>query len=177
MRLRKCCIGCLLGVCLTGVGVLLSANAGGPSGENAAAVPAEPDPGNLRAFVELVRSDVKTQKAFLLAQNMEFTEAEAVDFWPLYEQYEQEVDTLYDQRLAMIRKYLAMRDTLTDEQARQLAAESLSLEEKRTALKRKYFQEFAAVITARKAVRVFQIENQLNAAIDLRLAASLPLIK
>ncbi len=177
MKLRRYCIGCLLGVCLAGAGVLLSASAGGPSGENAAAVPAEPDPGNLRAFVELVRSDIKTQKAFILAQNMEFTEAEAVDFWPLYEQYEQSLDSLNDQRLAMIRKYLAQYDTLTDEQARQLAAESLALEEKRTALKRKYFEEFAKVITARKAVRFFQIENQLNAAIDLRLAAALPLIK
>lgn len=177
MKLRKCCIGCLLGVCLTGVGVLWSVNVGNASQENAAAVPAEPDPGNLRTFIELVRSDIKTQKAFILAQNMEFTEAEAVDFWPLYEQYDKDVDTLYDQRLAMIRKYLTTHDTLTDEQARQLAAESLSLEEKRTALKRKYFQEFATVITARKAVRFFQIENQINAAIDLRLAASLPLIK
>ncbi len=182
MKLRKCRIGCLLGVCLAGVGLLLGANAGGENTggaaqANTAAVPAEPDPGNLRAFVELVRRDIKTQKAFILAQNMEFTEAEAVDFWPLYEQYEQSLDSLNDQRLAMIRKYLALYNTLTDDQARQLAAESLSLEEKRTALKRKYFEEFAKVITARKAVRFFQIENQLNAAIDLRLAAALPLIK
>jgi hypothetical protein len=177
MKLQRCFIGCLFGIGVAGVAVLWSANVGEPPQENAAVVPAEPDPGNLRAFVELVRSDIKTQKAFILAQNMEFTEAEAVDFWPLYEQYERDVDALYDQRLAMIRKYLTMRDTLTDEQARQLAAESLSLEEKRTALKRKYFQEFATVITARKAVRFFQIENQINAAIDLRLAASLPLIK
>jgi hypothetical protein len=177
MKLQRCYLGCLLGVCLAAAGVLWSAGAGGAAQESAAAVPAEPDPGNLRTFIELVRRDIKTQKAFILAQNMEFTEAEAVDFWPLYEQYEGELDTLTDQRLALIRKYLAVYDTLTDEQARQLAAESLSLEEQRTALKRKYFPEFAAVITARKAVRFFQIENQLNAAIDLRLAASLPLIK
>jgi hypothetical protein len=100
-----------------------------------------------------------------------------VDFWPLYEQYSHDLDALNDRRLAMIRKYLVTDKTLTEEQARQLAAEFLSLEEKRTALKRRYFQEFAKVITARKAVRFFQIENQLNAAIDLRLAASLPLIK
>jgi hypothetical protein len=143
----------------------------------AQAVPVEPDPGNLRIFIELVRSDIKTQKAFILAQNMEFTEAEAVDFWPVYEQYEQSFDTLNDQRLALVRKYLAMYETLTDEQARQPAAESLSLEEKKTALKRKYFEEFAEVITARKAARFFQIENQINAAIDLRVAAALPLIK
>jgi hypothetical protein len=177
MKLQEWYVACLLSLGVAGGAVLVSANAGGTSQENAAAVPAEPDPGNLRAFVELVRSDIKTQKAFILAQNMELTEAEAVDFWPLYEQYSHDLDALNDQRLAMIRKYLVTDKTLTEEQARQLAAEFLSLEEKKTALKRRYFQEFAKVITARKAVRFFQIENQLNAAIDLRLAASLPLIK
>ena len=58
-----------------------------------------------------------------------------------------------------------------------LADEALSLEENRTKLKREYFKKFSEVITPRKAVRFFQIENQLNAAIDLRIAATLPLIK
>ncbi len=108
---------------------------------------------------------------------MELTEGEAVDFWPLYERYGHDLDALNDQRLALIRRYLALYDKLTDKQARQLATEVFSLEEKRTALKRKYFPEWAQVITARKAVRFFQIENRLNAAIDLQLAAALPLIK
>jgi hypothetical protein len=177
MKRPKYSMRCLLGVCLAGVGVLLSVSVLGQSAQETPAVPPEPDPGNLRAFLELARSDIRTQKAFIPAQNMEFTEVEAVDFWPLYEQYDQDLDQIYDQRFALIHKYLAVYDTLTDDQARQLAEEFLSLEEQRTALKRKYFKEFAGVITARKAVRFFQIENQLNAAIDLRIAASLPLIK
>ena len=177
MKLPKYWMRCLLGVCLAGAGVLLSVNVLGQSAQETPAVPPEPDPGNLRAFLELARSDMKTQKAFILAQNMEFTEAEAVDFWPLYEQYDEDLDKIYDQRFALIRKYLAVYDTLTDDQARQLADESFSLEEQRTALKRKYFKEFAGVITARKAVRFLQIESQVNAVIDLRIAASLPLIR
>jgi hypothetical protein len=33
------------------------------------------------------------------------------------------------------------------------------------------------VIPATKAARFFQLENQINLALDLRVAASLPLIK
>lgn len=177
MKRQRYGTGCLLVACLTGCAVLLGADAGGPPPDNAVTAAAQPDPGNLRTFIELVRSDIKTKKAFILAQNMEFTQDEAVEFWPLYEQYGHDLDALNDQRLALIRKYLAGYDKLTDEQARQLATEAFSLEEKKTALKRKYFPEFAQVITARKAVRFFQIENQLNAAVDLQLAAALPLIK
>ena len=137
----------------------------------------EPDLANLRTFVELARSDIKTQKAFILAQNMEFTEDEAVAFWPLHREYQLELDRGYDSRFALIRKYLRTYDSMTDDQARKLADEVLSLEEDRIRLKRKYFAKFANVITARKAVRVFQVENQINAAIDLRIAAALPLIK
>ncbi len=36
---------------------------------------------------------------------------------------------------------------------------------------------FLTSLVACVAVRVFQVENQINAAIDLRIAAALPLIK
>jgi hypothetical protein len=136
-----------------------------------------PDAGNLRTFVELARSDIRTQKAYILAQNMEFTEDEAVEFWPLQREYELDLNKLYDRRLAIIGRFLKTYDSMTDKQARKLADEALSLEASRTKLKREYFKKFAKVITPRKALRFFQIENQINAAIDLRIAATLPLIK
>ena len=148
--------------------------------EEEEALPPKPlkvDAANLRTFVELVRSDVKMQKGIIFAENMEFTEDEAIEFWPLYREYDLELNTLYDQRFALIKRYADSYKALTEDQARRLAEDALALEEKRIALKRKYFKKFAKVITAKKAARFFQIENQLNAAIDLRIAASLPLIK
>ena len=139
--------------------------------------PVELDAANLRAFVELVRSDIKTEKGIVLSQNMDFTEDEALEFWPLYREYDLELNGILDQRLAVIKRYVDTYDNLSEDQARRLADDALSLEEKRTALKRKYFKKFAKVITAKKAARFFQIENQINSAIDLRIAASLPLIK
>ncbi len=138
---------------------------------------AAPDAGSLRAFIELVRSDIRTEKSFVLAQNMTFTEGEAVEFWPLQREYGFELSRLYDRRLALIREFIRTYDTMTEDQATQLAENSLSLEESRTKLKRQYFSKFAEVITAKKALRFFQIENQINTAIDLQIAASLPLIK
>ena len=58
-----------------------------------------------------------------------------------------------------------------------LAQKVFDWEEKHTKLKRTWFKKFSKVVPAKKAAQLFQIENQLNAAPDLRLAASLPLIK
>jgi len=137
----------------------------------------DPDAGDLRTFIELARSDIKTQKAVILAQNMDFTQDEAVDFWPVYREYDLDLNKIHDLRLAMIKRYIGSADAMSDADARKLADEALSLEEKRTDLKRKYFKKFAKVIPAAKAVRFFQIENQVNTAIDLRIAAAMPLIK
>lgn len=137
------------------------------------------DAGNLRAFIELVRSDLKTQKAILIAENLPMTEDEAAEFWPLHREYEAEFSKLNDQKLALIVRYADSykSNTITDKEAVKLAKGSFDLEEQKTDLKRKYFKKFQKVMPATKAARFFQIENQLNMVLDLQVAASLPLIK
>src|SRR5579862_3507441 len=66
----------------------------------AAPAPEKLDLGNLRAFVELARSDVRTQKALIVAENIKFTNDEAVDFWPLQREYDLELNKLLDIRYA-----------------------------------------------------------------------------
>jgi hypothetical protein len=135
------------------------------------------DLGNLRAFVELARSDLRTQKAFVVAQNIDFTEDEAVEFWPMHREYETELNELMDRRYQLILQFAKQAGAMTDAQARTLANQVFDLESKRTNLKRKHFKKFCKVIPPLKATRFFQIENQLNMVIDLQVASALPLIK
>jgi hypothetical protein len=131
----------------------------------------------LRAFVELARSDIKTQKALIIAENLPMTEDEASEFWPLHREYEGELSKLNDQKLALIVRYAKNYQTMTDQEAGELANASFDLEAKKTDLKRKYFKKFTKVVHATKAARFFQLESQLNMALDLQVAAALPLIK
>ena len=135
------------------------------------------DAGNLRAFIELARSDIKTEKTLIIAQNISFTEDEAIEFWPLHSEYTLELNKLLDQRLYLINEYLGALDAMTDKQATRLAGKVFDWEGKRTKLKRTWFKKFSKVVPAKKAAQFFQIENQLNAVLDLKLAAALPLIK
>lgn len=140
-------------------------------------LPVDPDEAQLRTFIELIRQDVQTEKATILAVAMQFTEDEAFEFWPVYREYSLELEKLFDVRLKLIRKYVGSFEHLTDDQARALAKDVFDLEERRLKLKRTWFEEFATVVSPKRAAQVFQIENQINAAIDLRVAASLPLIQ
>jgi hypothetical protein len=82
-----------------------------------------------------------------------------------------------DRKLVGIRKFFAAGGKLTDEEARSLAEGAIDLESERTALKRTYLKKFQEVIPATKVARFFQIDNQINMLVDLRVAAALPLIK
>jgi len=171
--MKTCFLPLRFSVVLSIAAVLATFSLGASSAEEADA----PDSGNLRTFLELARVNLRADKAMLVAENMDFTEDEAVEFWPVYSDYEQEVRKWYDKRLALIRDYAEKATTLTDSEAQKVADEVFGLEEARTQLKRKFFKKFSKVVGAKKTARFFQIENQLNAAIDLHLAAAVPLIK
>ncbi|HEU5072024.1 MAG TPA: hypothetical protein VFV96_16595 [Verrucomicrobiae bacterium] len=162
---------------LVGVAVMCALAQSGDGSKSASATSKTVDAGNLRAFIELARSDLKTEKTLIIAQNISFTDDESVEFWPLHSEYTLELNKLLDERLSLLNDYVGTYQNLTDAQASALAKKSFDLEEKRTDLKRKYFKRFCKVVPAKKAAQFFQIENQINAALDLQLAASLPLIK
>jgi hypothetical protein len=132
---------------------------------------------NLRAYVELLRSDVRTQKVAIITEIMQFTEAEDTRFWPVYREYELELAKINDERMALISEYAAAYDNLTDAMAQRIGEAALDLEAKRHALKVKYFNRVGEVLPKTKAVRFLQVENQLLLVLDLQIAAALPIVK
>ena len=146
--------------------------------QTAPAAPASPpDAGTVRSAIDLIRADLKNEKALIIAQNVPFTADEAAEFWPLYTEYNAALGLLLDERLALLKEYVGIFDTMTDAQAATLAEKVFALEAKRTELKRTWFKKFSEAVPAKRAAQVFQVENQLNAALDVLLMDSLPLIK
>src|ERR1700735_2559373 len=72
--------------------------------------------------IALLRSDVQAQKTDVIAHTMQFNDADAKAFWPLYREYANKQQVLGDQRVSVIKDYGAQYDTLTDGQADALMA-------------------------------------------------------
>ena len=132
---------------------------------------------NLQAYAELLRSDIREQKVAIIAGMMQFSEADDQKFWPVYREYEGELTAINDERLALIREYAQAYEKMTDEIANRLAHAVLDLEARRNALKTKYYERLTAILPARTAARVLQVENQILLLLDLQIAASLPVIE
>jgi hypothetical protein len=148
-----------------------------PSGAASSQSTAETRDLNLRAYVELLRADVRGQKAAILTEMMGFTEAEDKAFWPIYREYEMEMAKLNDERLAGIKEYAEHFEQVSDTLADKLVKKALDLESRRTALKGKYYDRFKSALSPKTAARFVQVESQLLMLIDLQIASSLPIVK
>jgi hypothetical protein len=130
---------------------------------------------NLRAYAELMRSDIRAQAVAIITGIMQFTDQEDAKFWPIYREFETELAKINDERLKVIVEYAASYDTLTDATADRLATAALSLESRRQTLKANYYDRFKAALPAKTAARFLQVENQLLLLLDLQIAAGLPI--
>jgi hypothetical protein len=131
---------------------------------------------NLRAYSELLRRDIRQQKAALITELMQFTESEDKAFWPIYREYEIELSKIYDKRLQTIETYAENYTALADQKADEIVLATLDLESQRTALKKRYYTALKKALSPRVAARAVQIEHQLDLLVDLQIAASLPVI-
>ena len=132
---------------------------------------------NLRAYVELLRSDLRAQKVAVITEMMQFTEAEDVAFWPVYREYELELSRLNDDRLALIETYAKTFDKLNNSNADEMMVKALNIESRRTGVKQKYYTKLKTVVSPLTAARALQIENQILLLLDLQIAASLPVVQ
>ncbi len=128
--------------------------------------------------IELTRSLIQTERQAITAKNLELTEAEAEEFWPAFRAYRGELTKLGDRALAMIKSYAEAynADSMTDAKADALIKEYLSIEEAELKLKKRWWKKFRKILSARKAARYFQLENKLDAVVDVDLADQIPLI-
>jgi len=131
---------------------------------------------DLEATIELMRKDVRAEKADIVAKTMELDAEEAALFWPVYKQYEAEAKVLGDERLAIITDYAENFEDLSNEKAKDLITRAVALEGKEHALKERYLKEFLAVLPARTVARFFQVDSRINTLIDLELSGQIPLV-
>jgi hypothetical protein len=133
--------------------------------------------GDVEAYIELLKSDLRTQKVAVITESMRFTDEGSAAFWPIHREYELELSKIIDDRIELIKDYAQNYDNLTNEKAKEIAGKVFDLEKRRTKLKKKYFKKFEKALSAVVAAKFVQVENQINLLIDLQIASELPLIK
>jgi hypothetical protein len=111
---------------------------------------------------------------------MNLNDAEAKNFWPLYDGYQKELEQINQRLITTVKGYADAFNTgkgeISDDTAKKLMTEALAVEESEVKLRQSYAAKLGKVLPATKAARYLQIENKIRAIVKFELAAQIPLV-
>ena len=129
---------------------------------------------NMQVYIDLLRSDVRQQKAEIMGSVMLLSAQDAAKFWPIYEDYDTQLTKLNDQRVENIKEYAQNYDDMTDAKADELIQKSIAYQKERAELLAQTYEKVKQALGAVTAARFAMVEHQLLLIIDLKIASSLP---
>ena len=141
-----------------------------------AATPVDAQTVDTWTALQQVQADLKADRQAVVAANLPLSDGESKAFWPVYKQYRGEVEKVGERTVKLIAAYAANYETMDDAKADAFFKESLAIDNDRLAVRQKYVPKVRAVLPAQKAARFFQIENKLDAIVNVTLASEIPLV-
>ena len=129
--------------------------------------------------MEIVHEKLKADKKLIVSNYMELTESEAKKFWPVYEEYQKDLQKI-DERLGnLLQSYAAdyRNNSLTDEKAKKLLDDWIAIEQDEAKRRGAFAPKVLQALPAKKAARYLQIENEYRIMMRYDLAATVPLVQ
>jgi len=134
----------------------------------------------------LENEDLANARALLQAGRLEIirdellmTEDESADFWPVYEEYHAEIMTVRDRQTMIITEFLKgnRAGTLDNDYAEDFIKNNFEIRSDFLKIQEKYIRRFHQILPALKVARFYQLESQMDAQVNARLAVFVPLIE
>jgi hypothetical protein len=127
--------------------------------------------------MDLVKEKIRSDKKLFIATNMQLTESEAKEFWPVYDAYQAELGKLSDREIKLIDEFAANFETMSDDVAKNLLDDSLSIDSDHLKLRQSYLSKFRGVLPDKKVARYYQLESKIDAVLEYEMARRIPLVQ
>ena len=129
--------------------------------------------------LQILRDKIRADKKLLVAANMDLTESEAKGFWPIYDEYQKDLHQINRRIADLLAGYAEdlRGGALTDDGAKKLVDDSISIEQAEADLKSRYAPRLSKVLPARRVARYLQIENKIRAILNYDLVTGVPLVE
>jgi hypothetical protein len=105
---------------------------------------------------------IKTQKIAFITEKLSLTSQEAQVFWPVYNEFEKKRDEIQNKRRSIMKKIRFNSETLSDVELEQIAQQFISTQVDIGKLHEEYHTKFKKVITIKKVVKLYQIEQEFK---------------
>ena len=142
------------------------------------AMPGETQAQGAQQDIDDGRAMVRAGFRGLIQEEIPMSKQESAAFWPVYDEYERAVTAIMDRYSALITQYVDRFDSgnLSNEYADELLSEYFAIRQELLDARRAHIPKFKAVLPSLKVAQLYQLENKVNAEIDIQLALAIPLI-
>jgi hypothetical protein len=129
--------------------------------------------------LEIIHEKLKADKKLIVAKYMELTESEAKKFWPVYDDYQKDLQRSNERLLNLLESYAAdyKNKSLSDEKATKLLDDWIALERDEGKRRGAFAPKVLEALPPKKAARYLQIENEYRILLRYDLAATVPLVQ
>lgn len=134
------------------------------------------DPG-LRTQLNAARSIIDKDRRILQASELNLTREERDKFWPLFNEYAEDLREVTDIRIDVIVRYSENYSQMTNDIAKSLVDGRFRHDRELLKLRERYLKKMRRILPETKVARFFQVESKLAAALDYNLASQIPVIQ
>ena len=126
-----------------------------------------------------IHEQLKADKKSIVAKYMDLTEAEAKKFWPVYEEYQSDLQKTNQRLKNLLESYASdyKNKSMTDEKAKKMIDEWLVIEQEEGKRRSAFAPKVLQALPVKKAARYLQIENEYRILLRYELAGAVPLIQ
>ena len=132
---------------------------------------------NKSDWIELLKSNVQKESKNLIKQNLELTSDQAKLFWPIYDEYDQALAEVTNERLQNISDYMLNYKDLDSAKAETLLRKALELDQKKIDIQNNYYEKFILVLPPKVVGKFFQLDQYIELLIQLQRSEKIPLIQ
>jgi hypothetical protein len=129
---------------------------------------------NAKDDMQLLISQIQTDKRTVVLSSMQLTDAEITAFTPIYDKYQADMKAQFERAIEMLNKFSANYGSMTDDAAKDIMKDWFKLRDQRNDIMKKYAKEMGRALPPTKVLQWVQIENKLNALLDVQAASVIP---
>ena len=126
--------------------------------------------------IEAARKLMIKERKLVIAGELVLTPDESKAFWPVYNEYRQELHQIGDEKVRLITDFSDHYQDMSDEFADRILLEHLDIQTRALKIQRKYIRHFKKVLPTIKVAKLYQVESKLDAVMDYQMASQIPMI-
>ena len=132
---------------------------------------------DIQTKYDLLLADEIRARQSIVASTLQLGDAEAKKFWPIYADFQRDLDAADRQRTRAVEGVIALNKPMSELYARNLARDLMAADEAERRARRTMQNRVLKALPATKAVRYVQLESKIRAVNAYDVAATIPLVR